>query len=59
VSGSSVCGLDRSLALAKKQGAVIAFMHPAFHPWPYRDDTVYLFARRDLVNESWERGARA
>ncbi len=38
--------------------AVVAFVHPAFHPWQYRDDTVYLSTRRDLVDESWERGPR-
>ncbi len=42
-------------ALRGRGRAVVAFVHPAFHPWQYRDDTVYLSTRRDLVDESWER----
>jgi hypothetical protein len=38
--------------------AVAAFMHPGFHPWQYRDDTVYLSLRRDVVDEAWERAAQ-
>lgn len=38
--------------------AMAAFMHPSFHPWRYRDDTVYLSLRKDIVDEAWERAAR-
>jgi hypothetical protein len=39
--------------------AVAAFMNPSFHPWRYRDDTIYLSLRRDIVDEAWERAAHA
>jgi len=47
--------LGRQGVLRGRGRAVRAFVDPGFHPWKYRDDTVYLLTRKDLVNERWER----